>query len=81
MDFQPYVDESAVLELGGLTLENHLDHIALYGRINFSKDRQGLADALDLQARLVQIIAALQADELPERISVAPQVVVKNPFN
>lgn len=80
MGFNPYADESASLNLDGLTLENHVDHIAIYGQLSINKDQQGLATALSLQAELMQIIAALQAIELPERIKTASAVTVKNPF-
>lgn len=80
MDFHPYADESAVLDLGGLTLENHVDRVALYGQMSITKDQQGLARALSLQSELAQIIAVLQATALPERIETAPVVMVKNPF-
>ncbi len=80
MDFYPYADESAVLDLGGLTLENHLDHIAIYGQMSITKDQQGLAAALELYAKIGQIVASLQEAELPDHIKVVPTVMVKNPF-
>ncbi len=81
MGFTPYADESASLAVAGLTLENHVDRIALYGQMMISKDQQGLKDALDLQAELNKIITILQAAELPKHIATAPVVMVKNPFS
>ena len=80
MSFDPYADESASLEIGGLTLENHTDRIALFGQISINKDQEGLQFALELQAELAKIVTLLQAAELPKHIATAPIIMVKNPF-
>jgi hypothetical protein len=80
MSFNPYADETASLEIGGLTLENHTDHIALFGQMAINKDQVGLQFALELQAELAKIVILLQAAELPKNIATAPIIMVRNPF-
>ena len=81
MSFKPFADESASLQIGGVTLENHIDQIALYGQLALTKDQQGLTFALSLQALLNDIVTHLQACDLPAHIATQPVVMVDNPFS
>ncbi len=62
-DFVPYADESEVLTLGDLAVENRLDRLTLHGRVELTRDRQGLALARRLKAVLDAAVGALEADE------------------
>ena len=76
----PFVDES--VGIGGLTVENRTDRVSVYGSLDLTRDKQGLAHARDLQAVLDRVVRALEADgNLPDKV--APPVAteeVKNPF-
>ena len=48
-EFKPYADESAVLTLGNLAIENRVDRISLHGDVELTKDRRGVALARQLR--------------------------------
>ena len=76
----PYANEADVLNLGRLTIENRLDRVTLSGDIDLTADRAGLADARALHALLGEVVAALEARELPERLPAPSVRTVVNPF-
>lgn len=81
-DFQPFADDAAVQVFGDLSFENGTAHIALHGSLDLTRDRAGLARALQLKATVDAIVAALQGQDLPETVAEetrAPKMV-KNPF-
>jgi hypothetical protein len=79
--FAPYANEADVVEVGNLMLENRLDRITISGDIDLTADRQGLEAARLLHALLGQVVAALEAKQLPEHLP-PPQVKkVANPFD
>ena len=41
-DFAPYADDAASLTIGGLTVENGRDGIALYGNLALTRAKVGL---------------------------------------
>lgn len=63
-----------------LTLENDLDCINIYGSLQITKDKQGLAAAQALQAVLNDIVQHLQANELPEKLDRNDADEIENPF-
>ena len=80
-EFKPYADESAVLTLGNLTIENRVDRISLSGDVELTKDKAGLALAKQLQAVIDATVKTLQADKaLPDAVQVVKPRSVKNPF-
>lgn len=80
MSFKPFLDESSSVDVAGLTLENHIDHVSIYGQGIITKDQQGLIQALLLQKQLNAIVIALQSASLPHQIENKPVVIVDNPF-
>jgi len=79
----PFADEAASISVGDLTAENRLDRVSLYGSLDLTRDRQGLAEARRLRALLEAVVAALEAEEdrLPERLGRGPEPErVPNPF-
>ena len=40
---KPFADDSAASAIGGLTVENGRDRVALYGSLDLTRDRAGLA--------------------------------------
>ena len=78
--FVPYANEADVLQLGGLTIENRLDRITIAGDIDLTADRAGLAHAHLLHRLLGDIVAALEAQDLPAALPPPRIDRVENPF-
>lgn len=77
---KPYQNEEESLAIGELTVENRLDRIELYGSLALTKDKAGLALALQLKDVLDRTVAALQKEALPDKVAGKPSERVKNPF-
>lgn len=84
-EFQAYAKESDAVSLANLNIENRLDRVSLYGNIDLTADRQGLALARELQGLLNQVVAALEAQNfagtLPETLPPPLLSIVRNPFD
>jgi hypothetical protein len=79
--FKPYANESDVIRIGALEIENRTDRISLTGDVVLTRDKAGLALAKELQALMDQVVKALEAEkQLPETVEIKPAQVVKNPF-
>jgi Arc/MetJ-type ribon-helix-helix transcriptional regulator len=79
--FKPYANESDVIRIGVLEIENRTDRISLTGDVVLTRDKAGLALAKELQALMDQVVKALEAEkQLPETVEIKPAQVVKNPF-
>ncbi|MYM34981.1 hypothetical protein GTP38_11610 [Duganella sp. FT94W] len=78
--FIPYKNESDVLHIGGLMIENRLDRITISGDIDLTADQAGLADAHALRQLLVDVVAKLEAQSLPARLPPTTNTIVANPF-
>jgi len=83
--FVPYANESDVLNIGRLAIENRLDRITLSGDIDLTADQAGLADARALHALLGDVVARLEAQlaaqTLPAKLPPAANQSVANPFD
>ncbi|MFS2002612.1 hypothetical protein ACEN9F_03205 [Duganella sp. CT11-25] len=78
--FVPYKNESDVLNIGGLQIENRLDRVTLSGDVDLTADQAGLADARALHQLLGAVVAALEGRDLPPTLPAAASVTVANPF-
>lgn len=78
--FAPYENEADVVEVGGLALENRLDRITISGDVDLTADRRGLEQARLLHALLGQVVASLEARDLPEQLPPPAVKTVSNPF-
>lgn len=79
---KPFADDRAASAIGGLTVENGRDRVALYGSLDLTRDKAGLDHARRLRALLDAVVAALEADaHLPDALPPpeAPKQV-RNPF-
>ena len=78
----PFADDAASISIDKLTIENGTDSIALYGSLDISRDKQGLAHARALQALLDQAVRYLEAAKnLPDALPPPPAPKqVANPF-
>jgi hypothetical protein len=81
-EFQPFANESDVVRIGNLEIENRIDRLTLSGDLVLGRDRGGLALARELQALLERAIATLESDPgLPEQIELLAARTVQNPFS
>lgn len=76
----PFANESDAWSIGGLSVENRLDRISIYGNIDITRDMQGLGDAEMLKALFDDIVAVMKSGHLPAAISIKPPEEIQNPF-
>lgn len=80
-EFKPYANESDVLRIGALEIENRVDRVTLMGDVELTRDREGLAKARELKALIGRVVKALESEKrLPRTVALKPVEVVKNPF-
>ena len=80
MSISPFANESDVLSIGGLTVENRADRISVYGSIDITRDREGLANAEALKTVFDEIVTTMKAAHLEDKISIKPAEEIANPF-
>jgi hypothetical protein len=78
--FVPYANESDVLNVGRLTIENRVDRVTLSGDVDLTADQAGLAEARALHRLLADIVARLEAMDLPATLPAPARRTVDNPF-
>ena len=76
----PFKNESECLQIGDLTIENRLDRISIFGSLDITRDKEGLAAAITLKAVLDLTLAKLESTDLPDKITLAETDTVENPF-
>lgn len=79
--FVPYNNESDVLNIGHLSIENRLDRITISGDVDLTADQAGLADARALFKLLGDVVAKLEARDLPAKLPPPNNKTVANPFD
>ena len=80
----PFSDETSVIQINGLTTENRVDKVSVYGSIEFTRDRRGLELARNLKQIVDAVVGELEKLEgegkLPESIKTEEPVLIKNPL-
>jgi hypothetical protein len=78
--FTPYANEGDVAGIGDLMLENRVDRITISGDVDLTADVPGLDKARRLHALLGEIVAVLEARELPDALPPPEIKTIDNPF-
>ncbi len=79
--FLAYENETDSFSINGMTVENRLDRISIYGSLDITKDQEGLEYALKLKRIIDSSIDALKREKnLPDKIEVLEAESVANPF-
>jgi hypothetical protein len=79
--FLAYENESDSFSIGGMTVENRLDRISIYGSLDITKDKEGLEYALKLKRIIDSSVDALKREKnLPDKIEILEVESVANPF-
>lgn len=82
MKFDPFANESDSLEIGGLTFENRVDKVSIYGSIDITRDKKGLEAVQKILTLLDSVVNKLKSEKLPESIPPPKETdTVKNPFD
>ncbi len=76
----PFKNESECLQIGSLTVENRVDRVSIFGSIDITRDKVGLAAARELKSILDLTLTELESAELPDKVTLKPAKTVKNPF-
>ena len=78
----PFADDSGSLGIGGLTVENGTDRVAVYGSLDLTRDKAGLEHAREVHALLGCIVETLEAaGPLPDKVPPPDEPeVAANPF-
>ncbi len=78
----PFADDAASITIGDLTIENGIERMALYGSLDLTCDKQGLARAHALKALLDAAVQHLETQKsLPDALPApAAPKSVPNPF-
>ena len=80
-DFKPFANESDVIRIGAMEIENRIDRVSLVGDVVLTRDKVGLSLARELQALISQVVKTLESEtQLPGAVSLQAEQVVKNPF-
>ncbi len=78
---RPFENEQDSLVIDALTIENRVDQLEVYGSLAITRDKIGLAYALQLKQILDAAVSALQNDPaLPDQIAFKQTDQVDNPF-
>ena len=80
-EFRPFKNEADCITIGeDLTIENRVDRVSIFGSIDLTLDKEGLAVAKELKAILDLTVAEMEKAELPDKIAITPVKIVNNPF-
>ncbi|AKC70158.1 hypothetical protein [Pandoraea oxalativorans] len=81
--FAPFANDADALSLGELNVENHTDHVVIFGNLELRRDAEGLRHARALKAVLDAVVNELADADLPAHAEMPAGTTakeVKNPF-
>jgi hypothetical protein len=62
MKFDPFANESDSLEISGMTIENRVVKVSIYGSIDITRDKKGLEAAKKMADLLNSVVRSLSSD-------------------
>lgn len=77
---KPYDNEQQVVQINGLTIENRVDQLSIYGTVNLTRDKVGFQKLLELKTIIDDAYKILCNEELPAAIIIEKPKKVPNPF-
>lgn len=81
---KPFANESDVIQINGLTIENRTDRVSLFGSLDVARDRTGLQQARQLSEIINTVLLKLEeyerAGRLPDQVRIEGTVTVNNPL-
>ena len=77
----PYANETETYRIDQLTVENREDRVQLYGSLDITRDKKGLAHAKELLNLIEKVVKTLEGDSLPEQVELRTPNTVANPFD
>lgn len=77
---KPFANESDCLQIMGISIENRVDRVSIFGSIDITRDKEGLAAVRELKTILDLTLSELESAELPDKVTMKPTRTVKNPF-
>lgn len=80
INFVPYSNESDVISIDGLSIENRTDRIDINGGITITKDKSGLSNIKTLKKVIDNILLTLEQEPLPDSIKITQDKEVPNPL-
>lgn len=80
MKLKPFQNESQVVTVGNLEIENRLDRLSIHGTIDLTRDKKGFEAAKVLKGIIDAAVSTLEAEALPDDIALVPAKSVPNPF-
>lgn len=77
----PFANEKDVCSIGGLTIENRIDRVSIYGSLDVSGNLAGQAMVTALKGLVDSVTTSLlNAKNLPDKVVVDEVTEVRNPF-
>ncbi|MDD3465560.1 MAG: hypothetical protein PHE67_00305 [Campylobacterales bacterium] len=79
----PFANETDSTTIGqneGLTVENRIDRVSIYGSVDITRDKQGLSDALQLKQLVDAVVEKLSNEPLLDKIETIKPDEVENPL-
>jgi hypothetical protein len=78
--FNPLANESDVLSIGELSIENRLDRVSVFGNVDITRDKDGLRIARELKSLFERVVDVLQSETLPDHVQTDALDTIANPF-
>jgi len=65
--FSPFKNEADRVQIGGLSIENRLDRVSLYGSLDITLDQEGLETVRELMEVFSLTLLEMTHTDLPDR--------------
>lgn len=76
----PFQNETEAFTIGQMDIENRVDRVQFGGSLELTKDKAGLEKARQLKELVDKVVQALEAEDLPDVVTIKEAGTVANPF-